>query len=95
MYHRRVTGSAHSTMIICQIQVDRVSKQSSINLSDESRRQIQQLAEMWGMPSQRYSTPVIVASVERAYAVEMARRNMSDADFLGFLATYFAPLETS
>lgn len=41
--------------------------QISIQLDDETARQMKELAERWGLPEQRYNTAVVARCVERVY----------------------------
>lgn len=66
--------------------------QTTIQLDDETRRRMEQLAAWWGLPEQRHVTAVIQATVAQQVMVESARRTLSDADFVGFLAEFYRPI---
>ena len=66
--------------------------QISIQLDDETRRQMQQLAVWWGLSEKYYNTPVISRAVEQMLTIESARRALSDSDFIGFLAELYRPI---
>lgn len=42
-------------------------KQISIQVSDETARQIAGLAHLWGLPAERHNTPVIERCIERVW----------------------------
>jgi hypothetical protein len=42
-------------------------KQISIQITDETARQIAELASRWGLPPERHNTPVVERCVERVY----------------------------
>jgi hypothetical protein len=46
-------------------------KQISIQITDETARQIAGLAELWGLPQQRHNTPVIERAVAAVYLLEI------------------------
>ena len=46
-------------------------QQISVQLAGETRRQIAELADHWGLPKQRHNTPVIERAVALAYMLEM------------------------
>ena len=46
-------------------------KQISIQITDETARQIAQLAEHWGYPAQRHNTPVIERTVATIFMLEI------------------------
>lgn len=66
-------------------------KQTTIQLDDETIRQMKKLSEWWGLPPIRHLTPVISRAVEQALLIESARRSLSDSDFVGFMATMYRP----
>jgi hypothetical protein len=45
-------------------------KQISIQIADETARQIAHLAELWGYPGQRHNTAVIERAVNTLYMLE-------------------------
>lgn len=57
-------------------------KQFSHQADDETLRMIAELADWWGLPSQRHATPVISRCVERIHADEKARRELAEFDRL-------------
>lgn len=67
--------------------------QTTIQLDDETKRRMEQLAAWWGLPGQRHITAVIQQSVTQALMIESARRSLSDADFTGFLAELYRPID--
>jgi predicted transcriptional regulator len=67
--------------------------QISIQLDDETKRQMSQLAAWWGLPDVRHNTPVISRAVEQMLMIESARRNLSDSDFVGYLAEVYKPID--
>lgn len=66
--------------------------QISIQLDEETRRQMQQLAAWWGLPEIRHSTPVISRAVDLVMVIESARRCLPDSEFVGFLAELYRPI---
>ncbi len=46
-------------------------KQISIQITNETARQIEQLAERWGLPPQRHNTPVIERAVATIFMLEI------------------------
>lgn len=46
-------------------------KQISIQITDETARQIAQLAEQWGYPRQRHNTAVIERAVNTIFMLEI------------------------
>lgn len=64
-------------------------RQTSIQLDDETARQMAWLAEQWGLPEQRHVTAVIQRMAQQVYALEAARRCMSDSELLGFIAELY------
>ena len=46
-------------------------KQISINMDDETVRQMRELAQKWGMPDARYNTAVVARCVERVWLQEI------------------------
>lgn len=67
--------------------------QISIQLDSETRRQIKQLAAWWGLAKKYHNTQVISRALEQAITLESARRALSDADFVGFLAELYRPID--
>jgi predicted transcriptional regulator len=67
--------------------------QTTIQLDDETRRQIQQLATWWGLPETRHLTPVISRAIDQVMIIESARRSLPDSEFVGFLAELYRPIE--
>ena len=54
--------------------------QSSIQLDPETKRQIAELAEWWGLSITRNTTAVVRKSVIEAHALESARRELATHD---------------
>lgn len=46
-------------------------KQISIQVTDETARQIADLAAHWGLPRQRHNTPVIERAIATIYMLEV------------------------
>ena len=46
-------------------------KHISINMDDETIRQMKELAEKWGLPNERYNTAVVSRCVERVWSQEI------------------------
>jgi predicted transcriptional regulator len=46
-------------------------KQISIQITDETARQIAQLAQRWGLPPERHNTPVIERAVATLFVLEI------------------------
>lgn len=46
-------------------------KQISIQITDETARQMAALAERWGLPAQRHNTPVIERAVATLFMLEI------------------------
>lgn len=46
-------------------------KQISIQITDETARQMAALAERWGLPAQRHNTPVIERAVATMFMLEI------------------------
>jgi hypothetical protein len=46
-------------------------KQISIQITDETARQMAALAEKWGLPAQRHNTPVLERAVATLYMLEI------------------------
>lgn len=46
-------------------------KQISIQITDETARQISALAERWGLPPQRHNTPVIERAIATLFMLEI------------------------
>lgn len=70
-----------------------MTKQTPIQIDDETRRRITQIAEWYGLPKTRNTTSVVVRAVDTLFMIEHAKRSMSDSDFLGFVAEMFSPVE--
>ena len=47
-------------------------KAISIQLADETERQLRELAALWGLPPVRHNTAVIERAIERVYQAERA-----------------------
>lgn len=69
-------------------------KQISIQLPDADQKTIERLAGIWGMPAQRHNTPVVSRALTLALNIEIARRTLTDSEFIGFLAELYRPLTT-
>ena len=65
----------------------------SIQLDEETKRHISQLAAWWGLPEQRHNTPVISRAIDLVVTIESARRSLPDGDFVGFLAELYRPID--
>ena len=63
-------------------------KQTTVRFSEETNRQIQQLAE-W---LETTNTAVLAHAVQQTLTIEAARRTLSDSDFVGFLAEVYRPI---
>lgn len=46
-------------------------KQISIQITDETARQMSQLAALWGLPPERHNTPVIERAVATIFMLEI------------------------
>lgn len=46
-------------------------KQISIQITDETARQIARLANCWGLPPQRHNTPVIERAIATMFMLEI------------------------
>lgn len=46
-------------------------KQISIQITDETARQMAALAERWGLPAQRHNTPVIERAIATMFMLEI------------------------
>ncbi|NUM48154.1 MAG: hypothetical protein HUU38_25895 [Anaerolineales bacterium] len=46
-------------------------KQISIQITDETARQMEELAQCWGLPPQRHNTPVIERAIATLYMLEI------------------------
>jgi len=46
-------------------------KQISIQITDETARQIEKLAKRWGLPRERHNTPVIERAIATMYVLEI------------------------
>jgi hypothetical protein len=46
-------------------------KQISIQITDETARQIEKLARRWGLPRERHNTPVIERAIATMYVLEI------------------------
>ncbi len=46
-------------------------KQISIQITDETARQMAQLAKRWGLPAERHNTPVIERAVATIFMLEI------------------------
>lgn len=63
-------------------------KQTTVRFSEETNRQIQQLAE-W---LETTNTAVLAHAVQQTLTIESARRTLSDSNFVGFLAEIYRPI---
>lgn len=45
-------------------------KQISMQIDDETQKQIKELALLWGLPDQKYNTQVVLRCVERVWMLE-------------------------
>ncbi len=52
-------------------------KQISIQITDETARQIAALAEQWGLPVQRHNTPVIERAIATLFMLEIGYEEYS------------------
>ena len=64
-------------------------KQTTVRFSEETNQQIQRLSEILGLPT---NTAVLAYAVQQTIMVESARRQLTDADFVGFLAELYRPI---
>jgi len=64
-------------------------KQTTVRFSDETLRQILQLKGLFGSPT---NSDVIRSAISLALTIEIARRTLSDSDFVGFLAEVYRPI---
>lgn len=46
-------------------------KQISIQITEETARQIAKLAKLWGLPAERHNTPVIERAIATIYMLEI------------------------
>jgi len=46
-------------------------KQISIQITDETARQMARLAKLWGLPPERHNTPVIERAIATVFMVEI------------------------
>lgn len=46
-------------------------KQISIQITDETARQMEELAQCWGLPPQRHNTPVIERAIATIFMLEI------------------------
>lgn len=46
-------------------------KQISIQITEETARQIARLAKLWGLPSERHNTPVIERAIATVFMLEI------------------------
>ena len=60
-----------------------MAKQSSIQLSDETRRQIDDLAEKWGLSGQRNTTEVMTRCIERIWMLEIGAQKYESLEKRG------------
>lgn len=72
----RAEMSAHKIAYTYSITPRKTVSQSSIQLDDQTRQQIADLAEWWGLPDARNTTAVIRRLVAEAHARESARREL-------------------
>lgn len=66
--------------------------QTTIQIDDETKRRMEQLAAWYGLPNQRHVTAILQTAVLQLHAIEAARRTLSDSDFVGFLAEIYRPI---
>lgn len=52
-------------------------KQISIQITDETARQIAALAAQWGLPPQRHNTPVIERAINTIFMLEVGYEEYS------------------
>jgi hypothetical protein len=55
-------------------------KQSSIQLTEETRRQIDELAEHWGLGGQRNTTEVMTRCIERVWMLEIGYQQYKERE---------------
>lgn len=67
--------------------------QTTIQLDDETKRQMSQLAAWWGLPDVRHMSPVISRAIDQMIVIESARRSLPDSEFVGFLAELYRPID--
>jgi hypothetical protein len=48
-----------------------IMKQISIQITDETARQIAKLAKRWGLPPERHNTPVIERAIATIFVLEI------------------------
>ncbi len=46
-------------------------KQISIQITDETARQVSRLAKLWGLPPERHNTPVIERAIATIFMLEI------------------------
>jgi predicted transcriptional regulator len=67
--------------------------QTTIQIDDETKRRMTQLAAWYGLPNSRHVTAILQTAVQQLHAIEAARRSLSDSDFVGFLAEMYRPID--
>lgn len=53
-------------------------KQISINMDDETIKQMRELADKWGLPETRHNTAVVSRCVERIWLQEIGSERQED-----------------
>lgn len=66
--------------------------QTTIQIDDETKRRMEQLAEWYGLPDKRHVTAILQTAVAQLHTIEAARRTLSDSDFVGLLAEIYRPI---
>lgn len=68
---------AYQTIIVCYV------KQISVQITGETARQMADLAEHWGLPTQRHNTAVIERAVAMVHMLEIGyegyRRRLAES----------------
>lgn len=70
----RAEMSAHKIAYTYSVTPRKIISQSSIQLDDQTRQQIADLAEWWGLPDTRNTTAVIRRLVAEAHLRESSKR---------------------
>lgn len=62
-------------------------KQISIQITDETARQMAQLAQRWGLPRERHNTPVLERAIATMFMLEIGydeyRRRLAELEAAG------------
>jgi len=66
--------------------------QTTIQIDNETKRRMEQLAAWYGLPDKRHVTAILQTAVSQLHTIEAARRTLSDSDFIGFLAEIYRPV---